>query len=237
MPLLSLTITTSIMSGAANSGASLSSRHNGEAPPSAIPGEEDPYFQEEDTGLDFGHSDRETIVTQDIPVRVLAPQMVDGLHEPRCKEPDAYIYLPNLLQLKSISDRFTKLALVNSKSAAQISSGFRGSATNAPKLELAANMHGCLRLSLKTDAMDIASTWTGLINPDLDPGTVDNIADHPSTKMRALGDAEGRSEEGWAVVRVDGKDWGRVLSVGRLGGRAVACKSCNRLTRHILPSH
>lgn len=184
--------------------------------------DDDFNFQEEDLNPDFRPSDRETIITQDIPIRVLAPTMVEGLHEPRCREHEVQIYLPPLLQLKGISDRFTKLALSTSKSAGQ-GSGFRGSSAAVPKLELAANMHGCLRMSLKTDAMNISSTWTGLTNPELDPGQVD-IATHPSTKMRELGDAEGRGEEGWAIVRVDGRDWGRVLGVGRLGGRVIACE-------------
>lgn len=40
-----------------------------------------------------------------------------------------------------------------------------------------------------------------------------------STVMR-----EREGEEAWAVVRVEGKDWGRVLGVGRLGGRVIACE-------------
>lgn len=41
--------------------------------------------------------------------------------------------------------------------------------------------------------------------------------------MRALGGEDG-AEEGWAKVRIDGRDWGRVLSVGRLSPKVVACK-------------
>ncbi|KAG9713045.1 hypothetical protein KCU73_g16648, partial [Aureobasidium melanogenum] len=37
---------------------------------------------------------------------------------------------------------------------------------------------------------------------------------------------EGISDEGWAVVRLDGKDWGKVLGIGRVGGRVIAC-FCN----------
>jgi len=40
---------------------------------------------------------------------------------------------------------------------------------------------------------------------------------HPSTIMRAK-----TGEEGWATVRVEGRDGGRVLGVGRLGGRVIA---------------
>lgn len=166
--------------------------------------------------------ERETVVTHDFPVRVLAPASVEGLHEPVCRDPDVHVSLPNLMQLKGISDRFTKLA--TAKTAAQ--RGFN-SAASGPKLELSGNMHGCLRLTLQTDAMRISSLWTGLENPELDPSQIpdgeEGVANHPSTKMKALGDASGQSEEGWATVRVEGKDWGRVLSVGRLGGKVVAC--------------
>ncbi|KAF2826555.1 Hus1-like protein [Ophiobolus disseminans] len=169
---------------------------------------------------DSSGGSRETIVTQEIPVKVLSPDTVAGLHEPRCREPDVHIMLPPLMQLKSISDRFTKLALADAKTGS-------GSVASKPRLEVAANMHGCLRMSIQSDAMSISSVWTDLINPDLDPNEVDGgeagIADHPSTRMKLLGTADGRSKEGWATVRIDGRDWGKVMSVGRLGGRVVAC--------------
>jgi HUS1 checkpoint protein len=168
----------------------------------------------------FGGGRRETIVTQEVPVRVLSPDDVAGLHEPRCREPDVHIILPPLLQLKSISDRFTKLALVG-KSAT-------GTTAARTRLEMAANMHGCLKMSIKTDAMTISSVWMDLNNPELDPSQVAGgaigIAEHPSTRMKQLGTADGRSEEGWARVTIDGRDWGKVMSVGRLGGRVIACE-------------
>jgi HUS1 checkpoint protein len=170
----------------------------------------------------FGR-ERETIVTQEVPVRVLSADSVSGLHEPRCREPDVHIILPPLGQIKGISDRFTRLASVGAKAGGGIT------AANAPRtrLEMAANMHGCLKLSIRTDAMNISSVWTGLGNPDLDPNQVqggeEGIANHPSTRMKELGSADGRSEEGWATVRIDGRDWGKVMSVGRLGGRVIAC--------------
>ncbi|KAI9871933.1 MAG: hypothetical protein M1823_008311, partial [Watsoniomyces obsoletus] len=117
--------------------------------------------------------------------------------------------LPPVMQLKSISDRFTKLALADTKNGS-------GSTASRTRLEIAANMHGCLKMSIKTDAMRISSVWTDLNNPDLDPtqvvGGESGIADHPSTRMRLLGSADGRSEEGWASVRIDGRDWGKVMS-------------------------
>ncbi|KAI4693944.1 uncharacterized protein J4E84_002520 [Alternaria hordeiaustralica] len=171
---------------------------------------------------EFGGGNRETIVTQEIPVRVLAPDTVAHLHEPVCREPDVHIILPPLMQLKSISDRFTKLALADTKAST-------ATTASRTRLEVAANMHGCLRMRIRSDAMNISSIWTDLSNPELDPGHVaggeDGVAEHPSTRMKQLGTADGRSEEGWATVRIDGRDWGKVMSVGRLGGRVIACKS------------
>jgi hypothetical protein len=76
--------------------------------------------------------------------------------------------------------------------------------------------------------MNISSTWTGLDNPELDPEQVDggmeSLQEHPSTKLKRLGDKTGKSEEGWATVRIDGRDWGKVMSVGRLGAdKVIAC--------------
>ncbi|KAE8354760.1 cell cycle checkpoint protein [Aspergillus coremiiformis] len=161
-----------------------------------------------------GPRERETVITQEIPVKVLHESAIEGLHEPRCRDPDVHIILPSLFQLKSISERFTKLA-----------TDAKGSATSAvvsPKLELSANMHGSLKLAIATDALRISSVWTDLVNPSLDPGQLSQteIEQLPSERMRAL---SGDDEAGWAKVRIDGKDWGRVLSVGRLSPKVVAC--------------
>lgn len=158
-------------------------------------------------------SGRETIVTQNIPIRVLKADTVESIHEPRVREPDVHVALPSLIQLKAISDRFTKLAMATSGNAG---SGISNLA-NAPKLELTANMHGTLKMSIATDSLNIESVWTGLENPDLDPDKVQGLPDHPSTRMRAAG------PDAWATVRIDGKDWSKVLSVGRMGGRVIAC--------------
>jgi HUS1 checkpoint protein len=175
------------------------------------------------TGLDFTNNavERETIITQDIPIRVLGSDAIDGIHQPRTREPDVHIILPPLIQLKSVSDRFTKLAVAARASGSAIS----GFTSVGPRLEMAANMHGCLRIGISTDSMNISSTWTGLTNPELDPTQYEgDIEDHPSTRMRKLGDKDGKSEEGWAKVRIDGRDWSKVMSVGRLGAnRVIAC--------------
>ena len=71
--------------------------------------------------------------------------------------------------------------------------------------------------------LNIESKWEGLTNPELDPeqveGGEEGIKGHPSTRMK---DREG--EDAWSVVRVEGRDWGRVLGVGRLAGRVIACE-------------
>jgi HUS1 checkpoint protein len=225
IPLLSLTITTAIFAGAPKPVTRSAPQDEYDYNAGDEYGNHFPTDEVDEPAYD--RPNRETIITQDIPIKVLSPAAVAGLNEPRSREPDVHIQLPPLLQLKSISDRFTKLA-VSSTKMPNGAMGFRGNSTRTPKLELSANMHGCLRLRLKTDAMDISSRWTGLTNPELDPETVEGgeegIAQHPSTRMRTRGDPEGISDEGWAVVRLDGKDWGKVLGIGRVGGRVIACK-------------
>ncbi|KFY13801.1 hypothetical protein V492_03032, partial [Pseudogymnoascus sp. VKM F-4246] len=159
-------------------------------------------------------AERETIVTQEIPIRVLSPEGVEGIHEPKVRDSDVHILLPPLLQLKAISDRFTKLAFATTTSTAAAVN----STANTPKLELSANMHGSLKLRITTDALGIESVWGDLTNPDLEPNQIEGeVDDLPTEKMRAAG------PEAWATVRIDGKDWSRVLSVGRLGGKVIAC--------------
>jgi HUS1 checkpoint protein len=178
---------------------------------------DDPYdsFAQESLELTMKR-EREKIITQDIPVRVLHPDTVETIMQPKVREPDVHIQLPPLLQLKAISDRFTKLATTTTTSAPSRGAGSSGSQN--PKLTLSANMHGSLRLRLATDTLDITSVWNGLENPELDPSQLAMPLDeHPSTVFREAG------PEKWATVRVDGKDWSRVLSVGRLEGRVIAC--------------
>ncbi|KAJ8607002.1 hypothetical protein MRB53_040599 [Persea americana] len=185
VPLLSLTITTSTTN--ANHLAGFSTQLNGNTQTQPLQDGHEDIKPSREESVDFGsRTERETVITQDVPIRVLAPASVDSLHEPRCRDPDVHIVLPNLLQLKNISDRFTKLALAT-KAANR--SGFASSVTG-PKLELSANMHGCLRLALSTDAMRINSLWTRLENPELDPTYIadgeEGLANHPSTRMKEL---------------------------------------------------
>jgi HUS1 checkpoint protein len=191
---------------------------------------------------DRGPRERQTWITQEVPIKILHESAVEGLHEPHCPDPEVHIILPNLAHLKSISDRFTKLASTGSKSKPGImapeapgmnsvsfstSAGTAVSTNSSPKLELSANMHGSLRLSIATDELRIASVWTDLINPPLDPAqmTQEQIERLPSERNRMREDREG-DESGWAKVRIDGKDWSRVLSIGRLSPKVVACEFC-----------
>ena len=161
---------------------------------------------------------RQTLVTQDIPVKVLHAGDVGGIHEPRLREPDIHIYMPNLAQVKSISDRYTRMA---------ISSTTNPAIKNSPKLQLSANMYGRMTLSIKTESLSISSQWTGLLNPDLDSTQFDEgedaVRNHPSTRKKNAGGPRGEDPAGWATINIDARDWSRVLSVGRVSKRVVGC--------------
>lgn len=229
VPILSMTITTSTRPTNPNNygGNGFSSRLGG-APSSTHNNNHNsnnPFGDNDDEDGNFPaeplettlHRDREKIITQDIPVRVLHPETVETIMQPKVREPDVHIQLPPLLQLKAISDRFTKLALAAADTGSG-PGGNRGSSNSNPKLEISANMHGDLRLRLDTDTLQVESSWHGLENPEVDPAQLScPIEDHPSTRFREAG------PDKWATVRVDGKDWSKVLSVGRLDGRVIAC--------------
>ncbi|KAK0719997.1 checkpoint protein Hus1/Mec3 [Lasiosphaeris hirsuta] len=215
IPMLSMTIHAMTKEGAQEArgafGAGGMRGHNGN-------NDLDPFgddlFHQESLELTMKR-EREKVITQDIPVRVLHPDTVETIMQPKVREPDVNIQLPPLLQLKAISDRFTKLALTTS--AGRGGSGPGGGNAQNPKLEISANMHGSLRLRLVAEALDITSVWDGLENPDLDPSQLAMpLEEHPSTRFKEEG------PEKWATVRVDGKDWSKVLSVGRLEGRVIA---------------
>ncbi|KAI0398116.1 checkpoint protein Hus1/Mec3 [Xylariaceae sp. FL0594] len=211
LPVLSMTITTSTAPTNQAQGVSRFGLNPANRAASLNPHDDDGVFAAEplETSL---HREHEKVITQDIPVRVLHPETVESIMQPKVREPDVHIQLPPLLQLKAISDRFTKLAV-----ASKISPSASASSAS-PKLELSANMHGNLRLRLDTDTLDVESRWDRLENPELDPGHITcAIEDHPSTRFKNAGPNK------WATVRVDGKDWSKVLSIGRLDGRVIAC--------------
>ena len=221
VPLLSLTIITNNLTSSRPSTSVTATTLNSDDAPLPVDSSANDSFGEPNAQGFFPH-DRETTITQDIPVIVLAAATVASIHEPQCPQPDVHIMLPPLLQLKAISERFTKLALSTS------SASTRGRAADASssqsRLTLSANAHGVLRIGVETSALKIESKWEGLTNPELDPeqveGGEEGVRGHASTRMK-----EREGEEAWSVVRVEGRDWGRVLGVGRLGGRVIACES------------
>lgn len=157
---------------------------------------------------------------------MIAPATVAQIHEPKCREADVHIMLPPLLQLKAISERFTKLALAPSSMHPttrrnNLTENDNPASTGShSRLILAANAYGSLKIGVETPSLKIESKWEGLTNVELDPeqveGGQEGVQEHASTKMKETGE--------WATVRVEGRDWGRVLGVGRLGGRVIACE-------------
>ena len=130
LPVLSMTIktTTSTAGGSAagvgGDGASSRPPRFGNGARPNTDGDDDDYPVEPlETDL---HREHEKIITQDIPVRVLHPETVETIMQPKVREPDVHIQLPPLMQLKAISDRFTKLALTTSGGGG--SGGARGGA-------------------------------------------------------------------------------------------------------------
>ena len=233
LPMLSMTIKTSTTTAAGGDGAPAHHQgvsrfggrnHNPAARGGRGGADEDDEFPVEPLETEL-HREHEKIITQDIPVRVLHPETVETIMQPKVREPDVHIQLPPLTQLKAISDRFTRLAqaamttTTNGAMTDPSSTGAAAAPSAAPKLEISANMHGELRLRLDVAALlHVESRWRGLENPELDPAQLAcAVEDHPSTAFRAAG------PDRWATVRVDGRDWSRVLSVGRLDGRVIAC--------------
>ncbi|CAK7265260.1 Checkpoint protein hus1 [Sporothrix epigloea] len=178
-------------------------------------------------------SEREKVVLQDMPVRVMKAEAMKSIMEPVVPESDVNIELPPLMQLKAVSDRFTKLAAHTTSSgsgglglapagfstAAGSGGNSAGGGGAGPKLEISANMYGMLRLRLMTDALSVETVWNDLENPVMNEDMLTMpLEEHPSTRYREAG------PEKFATVRVDGRDWSRVLSVGRLdGARVIAC--------------
>ncbi|OAA66967.1 cell cycle checkpoint protein [Niveomyces insectorum RCEF 264] len=173
--------------------------------------------------------EREKVVVQDMPVRVMAAEAFGSALEPTVPEADVNIVLPPLLQLKAVSDRFTKLGGGVSTGGTMGGGGGSGStamssttttsSSASPKLEISANMYGMLRLRLVTDALSVETVWHDLENPPLNEAALPvPLAEHPSTRYREAG------PDRFATVRVDGRDWSRVLGVGRLErSRVIAC--------------
>ncbi|KAL8648228.1 MAG: hypothetical protein Q9210_005117, partial [Variospora velana] len=172
VPLLSLTINLDTLPSFRPPTVSLESDHQPSEPGQDTGGGNDDSVSFADgpaEGPILQSNARETTITQSVPVTVLAPASVANIHEPRCREPDVHILLPPLLQLKAISERFTRLALPTAKGNANVSSD----ATSSTRLIISASPHGELKLGVQTSALKIESKWSNLTNPELDPEMVD----------------------------------------------------------------
>ena len=150
-----------------------------------------------------------TLVTQEIPVRVLSATSVDSIQEPQAPDADVHIYLPQLPQLRSITDRFNRLSTVSLAAAAATAASTDHA---AHRLLLAANMAGEFKMALVGSGVRVESTWRDLQNPVL--ADSEAHATHPSTL---------RARTAFAEVLVDGREWAKVLKVGGLARRVVAC--------------
>ncbi|KAA8896322.1 checkpoint protein Hus1/Mec3 [Sphaerosporella brunnea] len=133
-----------------------------------------------------------SLVTQEIPVRVLAAPAVNAIREPHAPQGDVSVYLPPLSQLRGIVDRFNKL------------SAFGATSSEPHRLEVSANAAGTFRIALKAADVDVQSQWERL-------------------KVTPETEASGREKDRFAVVRIDGRDWVKVLRIGSFAKRVVAC--------------
>ena len=71
-------------------------------------------------------------------------------------------------------------------------------------------------MRLDTDAVNVESLFRGLMNPELDPSQIEGgLENHPSTR---------REKEDFAEVRVEGKEWVKLLKVYSISKRVIACK-------------
>ncbi|KAK6349806.1 hypothetical protein TWF696_006078 [Orbilia brochopaga] len=143
------------------------------------------------------------IITQDIPVRVLAPQTVSHIHKPVVPRPETSVMLPTLSQLRGITDRYVRMVGTNGR------------------IVLEGNMSGVLKMKAEADAVKVESEWRGLMNPA--------VGDDGEMEWE---EGEGHGEEGemastmeraaFARVMVDSKEWAKVVRVCAAGKRVIA---------------
>lgn len=87
------------------------------------------------------------MVTQLVPVRVLADEFVSSEREPTIPSEDVHILLPSPSDtLRAVSERYKSLG---------------------DKLYIMANMVGELKLRVESEEVKVETRWTGLVNPPL----------------------------------------------------------------------
>ncbi|KAH8927030.1 cell cycle checkpoint, partial [Atractiella rhizophila] len=92
-------------------------------------------------------SNRETLIVQDIAIKVLKPSEMNSFTEPLCPEPPVYIVLPPLESMKSVIERLKNLD---------------------GKIRIRMNRAGELRLKTVCDPAVIEVEWRGCNNPNLE---------------------------------------------------------------------
>ena len=82
-----------------------------------------------------------SVITQDLPIRLLSNAHVSEIREPQCPTPDVHVVLPPLHMLKNISERIKILT---------------------DRIILIANSNGQLSLRAEADSVKIETTWNHL---------------------------------------------------------------------------
>ncbi|EWC48292.1 hypothetical protein DRE_02396 [Drechslerella stenobrocha 248] len=143
------------------------------------------------------------IITQDIPVRVLAPQTVSHIHKPVVPRPETSVILPTLTQLRGITDRYVRMMGANGR------------------VVLEGNMDGVLKMKAEADAVKVESEWRGLMNPAVgEDGEMEwEEVERDEDEEMAM-TTQQKSE--FARVTVDSKEWAKVVKVCGAGKRVVA---------------
>ncbi|KAI5849638.1 checkpoint protein Hus1/Mec3 [Morchella snyderi] len=135
-----------------------------------------------------------TLVTQEIPVRVLAPATVAGLGEPEVPPPQVSVVLPALAAVRGVVERMNRLAV------------------GRVRVRLGARRVGAereFRMGVEGDEVKVESVWKGL-GSGLGVEEEEEIVEPEE------------DGDGWAGVTVNGKEWARVLKCAGLAKNVVA---------------
>ncbi|RPA75523.1 Hus1-like protein [Ascobolus immersus RN42] len=117
------------------------------------------------------YSTHSLVITQEIPIKVLAPRTLESITEPEVPEPDVNILLPPLAQLRAFSDRFANIT--------RIEGGGRWFCS--------ANHEGEFKIKVQTDSVMVESCWKGLAHPEGDLGTRPGMARREFTTVSVDG--------------------------------------------------
>ncbi|KAL7276428.1 Checkpoint protein hus1 [Rhizina undulata] len=150
-----------------------------------------------------------TLITQEVPIRILSLVTVAELHEPACPSPDVFLILPPLFQIRAMTDRFNRLATVSR-------TGAKAGVNEEPKLFLSASRDGTFSMKLEgSDMVEVETRWMGLEIPALNPLESSSRSESRRSTRR------GRDQ--LAGVRVGGREWGKVLKVAAVAKKVTAC--------------